>query len=126
MKKDQTLTAELENAIIDKYGMKGVHNPRSDWNSEKEEQYLRELKKINDKHFAQELQQEKINKDGVLLSKKLLMKSGNTSCPICTKYDLKVRDEIFILRWECCETCYIKHVEDREERWRQGWRPNNG
>ena len=126
MKKDQTLTAELENAIIDKYGMKGVHNPCSDWNSEKEEQYLRELKKINDKHFAQELQQEKINKDGVLLSKKLLMKSGNTSCPICTKYDLKVRDEIFILRWECCETCYIKHVEDREERWRQGWRPNNG
>ena len=126
MKKNQNYTAELEKAIIDKYGDKGVHNPRADWNSEKEEEYLRELKKINEKHFAQELQQEKINKDGVLLSKKLLMKSGNTSCSICTRYDLKARDEIFVLRWECCEKCYINYVEDREERWRQGWRPNNG
>jgi len=124
--KDPNYVAKLEKAIIDKYGKKGVHNPRSDWNPEKEKEYLRELKKINEKHFAQERFQEKINKDGVLLSKKLLMRSGNTSCPICTKYDLKVRDEIYILRWECCEMCYIKYVDGREERWRQGWRPNNG
>ena len=124
--KDPNYVAKLEKAIIDKYGKKGVHNPRSDWNPEKEKEYLRELKKINEKHFAQERFQEKINKDGVLLSKKLLMRSGNTSCPICTKYDLKVRDEIYILRWECCEMCYIKYVYGREERWRQGWRPNNG
>jgi len=124
--KDPNYVAKLEKAIIDKYGEKGVHNPRSDWNPEKEKEYLRELKKINEKHFAQERFQEKINKDGVLLSKKLLMRSGNTSCPICTKYDLKVRDEIYILRWECCEMCYIKYVDGREERWRQGWRPNNG
>jgi len=126
MKKDQNYVAKIEKAIRDKYGEKGVHNPRSDWNPEKEKEYLRELKKINEKHFAQELQQQKVNKDGVLLSKKLLMRSGNTSCPICTRYDLKARDEIFILRWECCERCHIKYVDGREERWRQGWRPNNG
>tara|TARA_R110000824_G_scaffold389082_3_gene584976 strand:- start:84 stop:461 length:378 start_codon:yes stop_codon:yes gene_type:complete len=124
--KDPNYVAKLEKAIIDKYGKKGIHNPRSDWNPEKEKEYLKELKKINEKHFAQERFQEKINKDGVLLSKKLLMKSGNASCPICTRYDLKVRDEIFILRWECCERCYITYIEGREERWRQGWRPNNG
>ena len=126
MKKDQNYVAKIEKAIRDKYGDKGIHNPRSDWDTEKEEQYLQELKKINEKHFALEQQQQKINKDGVLLSKKLLMKSGNASCPICTKYDLKARDEIFILRWECCESCHIKYVEGREQRWRQGWRPNNG
>ena len=124
--KDPNYLAKLEKAIVDKYGEKGVHNPRSGWDKKKEEQYLRELKKINEKHFAQESFQEKINKDGVLLSKKLLMKSGNTSCPICTKYVLKARDEIYILRWECCEMCHIKYVEGREKRWRQGWRPNNG
>ena len=126
MKKDQNYVAKIEKAIRDKYGEMGIHNPRSDWDTVKERQYLQELKKINEKHFALERQQEKINKDGVLLSKKLLMKSGNASCPICTKYDLKARDEIFILRWECCERCYIKYVEGREKRWRQGWRPNNG
>jgi len=124
--KDPNYVAKLEKAIIDKYGEKGIHNPRSDWNPEKEKEYLRELKQINEKHFAQELQQQKVNKDGVLLSKKLLMRSGNTSCPICTRYDLKARDEIFILRWQCCERCHIKYVDGREERWRQGWRPNNG
>tara|TARA_R110002020_G_scaffold287741_3_gene503210 strand:- start:447 stop:827 length:381 start_codon:yes stop_codon:yes gene_type:complete len=126
MKKDQNYIAKIEKAIKDKYGAEALVSPRSDWNPEKEEQYLRELKKINEKHFAQELQQEKINKGGVLLSKKLLMKSGNSACPTCKKYNLHSRDEIYILRWECCETCYINYVEGREERWKQGWRPKNG
>lgn len=126
MKKDQNYVAKVEKAIKEKYGDKGIHNPRSGWDKEKEEEYLRELKKINEKHFAQEAHQEKINKDGVLLSKKLLMKSGNASCPTCKKYDLYSRDEIYVLRWDCCETCYIKYVEGREERWKQGWRPNDG
>ena len=116
MKKDQNYVAKVEKAIKEKYGDKGIHNPRSGWDKEKEEEYLRELKKINEKHFAQEAHQEKINKDGVLLSKKLLMKSGNASCPTCKKYNLHSRDEIYVLRWDCCETCYIKHVEGRGER----------
>ena len=126
MKKDQNYVAKVEKAIKEKYGDKGIHNPRSGWDQEKEEEYLQELKKINEKHFAQEAHQEKINKDGVLLSKKLLMKSGNASCPTCKKYNLHSRDEIYVLRWDCCETCYIKHVEGREERWKQGWRPSDG
>ena len=124
--KDQNYVAKIEKAIKDKYGEKAIHNPRSGWDKEKEEEYLRELKKINEKHFAQEELQEKVEQEGVLLSKKLLMKSGNASCPQCNKYNLTARDEIFVLRRDCCETCHIKYVEGREERWRQGWRPNNG
>jgi|TARA_A100001515_G_scaffold142428_1_gene141220 hypothetical protein len=124
--KDQNYIAKLEKAIADKYGDAAVQNPKANWNKDKEEEYLQELKKINEKHFAQEELQEKVEQEGVLLSKKLLMRSGNTSCPQCGKYDLTARDEIFVLRWECCETCHIKYVEGREERWRQGWRPNNG
>ena len=126
MKRDQNYIAKLEKAIADKYGDAAVQNPKANWNKDKEEEYLQELKKINEKHFAQEELQEKVEQEGVLLSKKLLMRSGNTSCPQCGKYDLTARDEIFVLRWECCETCHIKYVEGREERWRQGWRPNNG
>ena len=126
MKRDQNYIAKLEKAIADKYGDIAVQNPKANWSKDKEEEYLQELKKINEKHFAQEELQEKVEQEGVLLSKKLLMRSGNTSCPQCGKYDLTARDEIFVLRWECCETCHIKYVEGREERWRQGWRPNNG
>lgn len=121
--KDQNYVAKIEKAISEKYGEKAIINPHSGWDKEKEEQYLEELKKVNDKHWSQEQMQEKIEREGVLLSKKLLMKSGNISCPHCKKYSLSVKDEIYVLRWECCEGCYIKHIEGREERWKQGWRP---
>lgn len=123
--KDQNYVAKIEKAISEKYGEQAIVNPRSGWDKEKEEKYLQELKKVNDKHYAQEVLQEKVEHEGVLLSKKLLMKSGNTSCPHCRKYNLTSRDEIYILRWECCEVCHIKYVEGREERWKQGWRPKD-
>ena len=50
--KDQNYVAKIEKAIKDKYGEKAIHNPRSGWDKEKEEEYLRELKKINEKRSA--------------------------------------------------------------------------
>jgi len=26
--------------------------------------------------------------------------------------------------WGCCMNCHIEFIEDREERWRSGWRPS--
>ena len=28
------------------------------------------------------------------------------------------------VKFDCCHKCYIQYVEDREERWIEGWRPN--
>ena len=31
----------------------------------------------------------------------------------------------YMTKYECCFNCYIQYIEDREERWKSGWRPNN-
>ncbi len=42
-------------------------------------------------------------------------------CPICEFY---LRDHRTYWTWGCCELCFIEFVEDREQRWRDGWRPS--
>ena len=38
----------------------------------------------------------------------------------------KSMDDVCLTKFECCYYCYIKYVEEREERWLKGWRPDNG
>ncbi len=43
-------------------------------------------------------------------------------CPIC---DIVMKgDNKTYYKWGCCRHCHIEFVEDREERWESGWRPN--
>ena len=126
MSKDPNFVVKLEKAIADKYGEEAIQNPKADWSDEKEKQYQKEVKDINRRLYQLEGSTEKINVNGVLISKKLLTREANRTCPICGKYNLNSRDEVFIIKWLCCEKCYIKYVEDREDRWKKGWRPNNG
>jgi len=42
-KKDLNTIAELERAIAQKYGKEAVQHPRSNWDDEKEKEYLEEL-----------------------------------------------------------------------------------
>jgi len=30
-----------------------------------------------------------------------------------------------MLKYDCCEKCFIKYVDGREERWQKGWRPGD-
>ena len=63
--------------------------------------------------------------NGVLISKKLLMRESKRSCPVCSTYSFKSNDDVYMSKFECCEKCYIQWVEGREERWKTGWRPGN-
>ena len=36
-----------------------------------------------------------------------------------------INDDIYFTKFDCCETCYIKYVDGREQRWLEGWRPKN-
>ena len=60
------------------------------------------------------------------MSKKLLNKDNNRSCPVCSTYSFDTRDNVYMIKYNCCRICYIKLVEGREERWTTGWRPNKG
>jgi len=102
-----------------------MHSQR-DWNSKKEEDYLEQLKLLNQKLDKISEKLEKVEVDGVLMSKKLLNKDSNRSCPVCATYSFDTRDNVYMTKYSCCRLCYINHVEGREERWATGWRPNKG
>ena len=128
MKKDLDLNdiARFEKAIAKKYGPEAIENPRKHWNDEKEKSYQDQIKKLAEKERSFEEKDDKVEVDGFLISKKLLNKdTTRRTCPVCEKYSFKIKDDVFMNKFDCCHKCYIQWVEGREERWKSGWRPNN-
>jgi hypothetical protein len=33
------------------------------------------------------------------------------------------KDDLYMNRFECCYKCYVDFVEERTDRWNEGWRP---
>ena len=122
---DPNYIAKLEQAIAKKYGEETIQNPRGNWDESKEEDYEGQLKKLSEKEQMTEEQDEMVEVDGVLLSKKLFTReSTKRTCPVCTEYSFKIRDDVFMNKFDCCHKCYIQWIEGREDRWKTGWRPN--
>lgn len=122
-KKDPNYVVKLEKAIAEKYGEEAIQNPKKNWNEEKEAQYVEDLK-ILYKKSQDSGSEDKVDVDGVLINKKLFSKESNRSCPVCNTYSFSYRDDLYMTKFQCCEMCYIKWVEGREDRWKTGWRPN--
>ena len=128
MKKDLPLDdiARFEKAISKKYGEEAIQNPRKYWNEEKEEKYQEQLRLLSEKELLNEEKDDKVELDGFLISKKLLNREATKRvCPICSAYSYKIRDDVFMNKFDCCYNCYIRWVDGREERWLSGWRPEN-
>jgi hypothetical protein len=125
-KKDPNYAIKIERAIADKYGTETVQHPQRDWSPQKEKNYIEQLKLLNQKLDKISEKIEKVEVQGVLISKKLLNKDSNRSCPVCSVYSFSTRDDIYMNKFDCCHKCYIHYVEGREERWFTGWRPNQG
>lgn len=121
MKKDLNYIAGLEKAIKQKYGEDAIQNPSSNWSPEKEKEYLEQLKENKIKEMTSDRIEER---EGFLFSAKLIKKDNKSVCTICSNI-LKQRDMLFETKYECCQNCYVHYVEGREERWKQGWRPDN-
>ena len=125
-KKDMEYVSKVEKAISDKFGEEATINPRSLWNDEKEKEYIEQAKENAEKYYKTDEEEEIVESEGILISKKLLNKSNAKSCPVCDKYLADTRDSVYLLKWECCYKCFVQWVEDREERWKTGWRPDKG
>ena len=76
MKKDPNYAVKVEKAIAEKYGQEAIVNPKSQWDDDKEKEYLAELKS-NYRHDQAET--EKVDLDGVLISKELLNRESKRS-----------------------------------------------
>ena len=123
MKKDPNYAIKVEQAIAKKYGDQAVQHPKGNWTDEKEQEYLEQLKHLNQNLNSSTADEVEI--DGILISKKLLTRESRRSCPVCNTYSFKSNDDVYMSKFNCCEKCYIQWVEDREDRWLTGWRPNN-
>jgi len=121
-KKDPNLLVKLERAIKEKYGEETIQHPRRDWDDEKEKQYLDDLKRLYASRREDE-SPDKVEINGVFVASKLINNDSNRSCPVCETYSFKSNDDVYMIKFSCCEKCYIQWVEGREERWEKGWRP---
>ena len=122
MPKNLDYIARLERAISRKYGPETILNPKAGWSEEKEKHYLEQLKSLDKK----ETYSEKVEINGVLVPKKLINREMERVCPVCKTYSLDIKDDVYMAKFDCCTDCYIQYVEDREERWNDGWRPETG
>jgi len=120
--KDLNKIAKIEKAMSKKFGPESIVNPKSGWDDNKEKEYLENLKEFYSEESRQE--EDKINKDGFFITRNLINKEINRVCPVCNTYSFSGKDDLYMNKFECCEKCYIQWVEDREERWLEGWRPN--
>jgi len=117
--KDPDYVFRLEKAIEEKYGKETVINPKSKWDKKKEKKHREQLKKF----YKESDEDEKVLYNGILVSKKLFNKDKNTSCAVCNKYAFEDKDTFYLKKWTTCYNCYIQHIDGREARWQDGWRP---
>jgi len=123
MKKDLNKIAAIEKAIEQKYGKEAIQNPKASWDEAKEKEYLEQLKREHRKNLKKKDKIEKVETDGFLVPKQLLIKDSNRVCPVCEVYSFSAKDDVYMNKYKCCYKCYVQWVENREERWSSGWRP---
>jgi len=121
---DPNKIAAIERAIAEKYGKEAVQNPKGNWNEDKEKEYLKQSRQFYKKQYKNDEWQEKVDVNGIKISKKLLNRESIKCCPVCGSFPKKSLDDVCLIKFECCSKCYIQYVEDREERWKSGWRPD--
>jgi hypothetical protein len=119
--KDYNYIAKLEKAISTKYGKEAIQNPKSGWDDEKEKDYLEQLKEIYTS--KKEIDEDKVEVDGVFVPRKLIKKDSKRICPLCEKYSFSSGDDVYMRKFDCCYGCYLKHIEGKERHWKEGWRP---
>jgi len=123
-KKDTNRIAAIEKAISEKYGDETIANPYANWDETKEKAYLQQMKELYAKSSTNSSWEDKIDVNGIKVSKKLLNRESLRSCPVCGSFPKKSMDDVCLVKFECCNKCYIQYVEGREGRWLKGWRPN--
>jgi hypothetical protein len=123
MKKDLNEVAKYEVAISKKYGKEAIKHPKADWSDEKEEEYQQQIRELYEKEVKYREKNEKVEVDGILISKKLFSRDEDRVCPVCSSYSFELRDNVYMTKFDCCFKCYIQWVEGRENRWKAGWRP---
>jgi len=126
MKRDYNYIAAVEKAISEKYGKDTVQDFRNDWQESKEKIYLQQLKDRRYKLNNIKNKKRTVVVGDIEVRTTKSSERANRSCPVCKTYSFSSKDDLYMNRFQCCEKCFVEHVEYREERWTSGWRPGDG
>ena len=114
-KPDQDDIVALEKAIAKKYGEEAIQNPRANWDDDKEKEYIEQLKKVAEKLNLSSESGDKVEFNGVFVSKKLLNREiADRTCSLCERFSFDKKDDLYMTKFNSCFECYIKHIEGRE------------
>jgi hypothetical protein len=107
-KKNWDLIAKIEKQIKEKYGEEAIKSPAQGWTDEQEEEHLEKLRLAALKQRETESKLDKVEvAEGVFITKKLLMKESNRTCPVCSTYSFNKQDYLYMNKFECCFNCYV-------------------
>ncbi len=123
MKQDSDFIVRLEKAISQRWGEEAIQNPKKYWTPEKEKKHEQQVREFYRRKFFKDQKESKENYKGFLVTKKLLSRENTRDCPVCGSFSFSMKDDLYMTKYECCFSCYVQWVEDREERWQAGWRP---
>ena len=98
-------------------------HPKSNWTDEKEQEYIKQVEELIKKERSKKEKIEKVEKDGFLLPKNLITKENKRKCSVCDVLSFKLKDDLYMNKFDCCFKCYLHYVEFNEEKWLTGWRP---
>jgi hypothetical protein len=124
MKKDLNYVAALEKAVAEQYGDTATINPKSLWTEEQEKEYKVYIEQVLKQEYEREQTKEKVVDGEIEISKNILKHEDRKNCPLCKKFLFNPKHSVFLQKFDTCFTCYVSYVEDREERWLSGWRPD--
>lgn len=103
----------LEKAIKEKYGELATMNPKHFWDENKEKDYIEETKKVVKKEYESKDSKERIDVEGIKVSKNLLSNKENRICKLCKKYSFDKKDDVYMKKFNACYKCYLCEIEDK-------------
>ena len=92
-KKDPNQIAYIEKAIAKKFGKEAIINPKSGWTDEKEKEYLEQLNEFYSKKRKKSDENEKVDKEGFLLSKNLSFHKRSNLRSITFTFPVQVKSK---------------------------------
>ena len=101
-KKDPNDIAAIEKAIAQRYGEEAIKNPRADWDEEKEKEYLQQMRELYARTTKNREREEKVDVNGIKVTKKLLNRESLKGCPVCGSFPKKSMDDVCLLKFDCC------------------------
>lgn len=97
----------LEKAVKEKYGDLATYNPKYFWNDIKEKEYIEDIKIFSEIQNKNLDSREKIEIDGMYISKNVLDQKQNRVCSECKKYSFNQRDDLYLNKFNSCYKCYL-------------------